>query len=65
MASQPPNTWVIDRAPNGRTRILVHGYSPQTGGRMGMGDEFDKEQIRRMVRDLCRAAGLPEPWKEG
>lgn len=29
----------------------------------GVGTELSRAEVERNVRDLCRAAGLPEPWK--
>jgi hypothetical protein len=60
-----PNVWTITDVGGGRTRIIVEGLDPRTSRPMGMGDEFSQDQIRHMVQDLCRAAGLPEPWKKG
>lgn len=46
------------------TRVTAIGYDPS--GRYPIGDigvDFDQAAVRRVITDLCRCAGLPEPWK--
>jgi hypothetical protein len=60
------NTLQIDRMGGGMARVTATGYDPGSGRPlMQIGVEFDQNGVRRVIEDLCRCAGLPEPWKKG
>lgn len=55
----------IDRV-GGNVLITAIGYEPLSNRPMAdISVGFDRDGIRRIVTDLCRTAGLPEPWKKG
>lgn len=33
--------------------------------RSGAATELNRREVEQIVRNLCRVAGLPEPWKQG
>jgi len=57
-------TWTINPAGGGRVRILASA-DQRTGDAVGIGIDFTQDEVRRMVEDLCRCAGLPDPWEKG
>jgi hypothetical protein len=57
-----PNTIHVESARIG-ARITMEGVEPRTGALMSMGSDYTRDTVRRLVEDLCRCAGLPEPWK--
>lgn len=46
------------------TRVTAIGYHPVDSAPIGdISVIFDQAGIRRLVTDMCRCAGLPEPWE--
>jgi len=34
-------------------------------GKATVSEDFDRRAAEQFVRNFCRVAGLPEPWKKG
>lgn len=58
----PRNTLAIDRISGGMTRVRMTGMNDRSVSVIGT--DFAPDQVRRIVGDLCRCAGLPAPWKD-
>ena len=53
----------VDRA-GSHTRLTIIGYDPMTKRPVAdISVVFDQAAVRRVIADLCRSAGLPEPWR--
>lgn len=58
-----PNQWITLRGRNGMTVMTVRAFDQNSGALLvSLGSEFSQQGIKKLVRDICREAGLPEPW---
>jgi hypothetical protein len=51
------------KAGRGLTRLRTTGVDARSSATIDI--DFDQDGVRRLVKDLCRTADLPEPWKKG
>jgi hypothetical protein len=61
--ADPDIRWHVRPASPNSVRIVVTWNDH--GQRGDLGATFDQPSARRLVEDICRCAGLPEPWAKG
>lgn len=55
----------INTAPAGRAAVRITVDAKKAGKRVLVSVDYDRSVAEALVRDLCRDAGLPEPWQKG
>ena len=55
----------IRAVPAGRGYSQLAVHAKKDGQDVEIKVTFGKDDAVALVRDICRAAGLPEPWKKG